>query len=83
VTIPEYLREKPALAFVDSRVAVRSAIRSLLVDTRQKTVGAVTGDISTRLDREDQDRQKIQQAKERTQDVVRRFGAREGVTWPE
>lgn len=82
VPIPQSFGEKPELALIDHKVVIRSATRSLIVDTRQKTVGALTGDIATTLAQADQDRQKSDQARERIKGLVKRLDAREGVEAP-
>ncbi|HLK21886.1 MAG TPA: hypothetical protein VKT81_23220, partial [Bryobacteraceae bacterium] len=65
VPVPQNFGENASLTFIAHNVAIRSAARSLLADTRQKTVGALAGEVATILAQADQDRQKSDQAKER------------------
>jgi len=82
IPIPKYLGDHPSLVFVDSRVVVRSATESVLVDPRNKSAGAVPDDMRSKLEQTDRARQGAADSEKDLERVIQRLGAREGVAWP-
>ena len=80
--VPQYLSENPSLVFVDTRVVVRSAKGTMLVDPRKKSAGVAPEDVRLKVEQADRARETAAEAKRKLEAVTRRLGAREGVAWP-